>query len=346
MASMRAFIARHPVATFYALSFVISQGSVLLVAAPGGIPGPPERTARLFPLALLAWLAGIGGSGLLLTGLVHGKAGYRDLLGRLLRWRVGARWYAVALLTTPFAYLAVLLVLSRFSSEFTPRIVEEGGKVSLLVSAVAMGLLGAILEELGWTGFVIPELLRRRGALAAGLIAGLLWGLWHIPLTYWTTGDPASVWPSSPALFLAVYLAGGVGGLAAYRVLMVWVYDRTGSLLVATLMHTGLIVCNIYLLAPAVTGAAYWAWSIASTVALWGLVAAVAVASGGRSARQTLQTRAAGTRPRAAAGTGMLREAAGPPVGTEPVSNTSAMVAAPAGQRLPATPARAGSRRP
>ena len=36
-----------------------------------------------------------------MTGLVYGRAGLRDLLTRMTRWRVGARWYAVALLTAP-----------------------------------------------------------------------------------------------------------------------------------------------------------------------------------------------------------------------------------------------------
>lgn len=292
MTTIMAFIKRHPVTTFYILSFIVSQGGVLLVAVPGGIPGPPERTTQLFPLALLAWLVGIGGTGLLLTGLVHGQAGYRALLARLLRWRVGPRWYAAAFLTIPLAYLAVLLALSRVSSVFVPRIVTEDSRASALLTAVAMGLLGGLLEEIGWTGFAIPGL-RRHSVLATGLITGVLWGVWHIPITYWTTGDPASVWPSSLALFLPVYLVVGVGGLTAYRVLMVWVYDRTKSLLVATFMHASLIVCNIYLLAPAVSGAAYWGWSLATTAALWVVVAAVAVVNHGQLARPPLRTQVA-----------------------------------------------------
>jgi hypothetical protein len=48
---------------------------------------------------VLSLMAGPSLTGLLLTGLVSGRAGLRDLRARLLRWRGGARWYAVALLT-------------------------------------------------------------------------------------------------------------------------------------------------------------------------------------------------------------------------------------------------------
>jgi membrane protease YdiL (CAAX protease family) len=41
------------------------------------------------------------------------------------------------------------------------------------------GLFSGYLEEIGWTGFVTPRLLVRRFPLAAGILLGALWGLWH-----------------------------------------------------------------------------------------------------------------------------------------------------------------------
>lgn len=97
MSTITAFIKQHPTPTYFALAFAISWGGVLVVIVPGGIPGAPEENAALFPFAYLAMLAGPSVAGLLLTGLVHGKPGFRELRSRLLRWRVGARWYAIAL---------------------------------------------------------------------------------------------------------------------------------------------------------------------------------------------------------------------------------------------------------
>jgi hypothetical protein len=42
--------------------------------------------------------------------------------------------------------------------------------------------------------------------------------------------------------------------LTAYRVLMVWVYDRTGSLLVAWLRHASLTASLAFILRPQATG--------------------------------------------------------------------------------------------
>ena len=97
MKTIKAFIKKHPVLTYFALTFAISWGGVLLViGGPSGIPGTPEQFERLLPFAIPVMIVGPGVAGLLLTGLVQGRAGFRELLSRLLKWRVGARWYAVA----------------------------------------------------------------------------------------------------------------------------------------------------------------------------------------------------------------------------------------------------------
>ena len=111
--TVTAFIERHPVLAYAALTFAISWGGFLLViGGPGGIPATPEQFETLMPLAVLAMLAGPPIAGLLLTGVVSGRAGYRELRSRLVWWRVGARWYALALLFAPLLYLALLLPLS------------------------------------------------------------------------------------------------------------------------------------------------------------------------------------------------------------------------------------------
>jgi hypothetical protein len=89
-----AFIKRHPVLSYYALAFVISWAVLLLIIyQQGGIPRTQEEFARQVSFAIPAMLGGPSLAGMLMTGLVSGKAGFRELFYRLLRWRVGVRWY-------------------------------------------------------------------------------------------------------------------------------------------------------------------------------------------------------------------------------------------------------------
>ncbi|HEY8925945.1 MAG TPA: CPBP family intramembrane glutamic endopeptidase [Polyangia bacterium] len=268
-----AWVKRYPLLSYYALAFALSWGAMLLViGGPRAIPGDRTQIERLMPVAVVALLLGPSIAGLLLTGVLCGRAGLRELGSRLVRWRVAARWYAVALLTAPVATLAILLALSLLSPVFLPRIVTSSDRASLVRLAAGTVLFGGLLEEIGWTGFVTPRLRRRHGLWGAGLMAGILWAAWHFPINLWWSGGNAGELRLS--LFVPLYLLGGVGQLTAYRVLMTWVYDRTESVLLATLMHGSLIASTaVPILVPPTTGGAFLAWFMASAAAFWAVVA-------------------------------------------------------------------------
>ena len=272
MKTITAFIKQHPLLTYFALAFAISWGGVLIVV--GGIPGPKTQSEGLLPFALLAMFAGPSVAGILLTSLVNGRAGFRELLARMTRWRVGARWYVVALLTAPLSLTATLFALSLLSPEFLPGILTTSDKTSLLLMGIVVGLATGFLEELGWTGFAIPRLRLRYGILSTGLIVGILWGAWHFLVNFWGSDT------SSGGLSLAVFLPAVLFSfMPAIRVLMVWVYDRTGSLLVAMLMHASFTGSWLISTPLAIAGVPLVTWYLVWAGALWVVVAAVAVAN-------------------------------------------------------------------
>jgi membrane protease YdiL (CAAX protease family) len=292
MKTIKAFIKSHPLLSYFALAFAISWGGMLFAVGlgPGGFSATPQQVQMAVPYAVPAMILGPSVASILLTGLLYGRAGLREFRSRLLRWRVGARWYAVALLTTPLSIMAVLLALSLLSPEFLPRIFTASDKPILFLMGIAVGLVAGIFEELGWTGFAVPTLLRLPyGVLSTGLIVGVLWGAWHLPINFWGSGVTSG--ELSLAIFLPVWLLGTlVVSLTAYRVLVVWVYERTGSLLVAMLMHVSLATFTFILTSP-LGGAPYWVIGFAYAAALWVVVAAVAVAQGGHLSRQPLPRR-------------------------------------------------------
>lgn len=271
---MIGFVKKHPVLTYYALTFAISWGGILLVVGPGGFLSTTS-TSPSFALAGTASILGPSLAGVLLTSLVDGRAGWRDLLSRLRRWRVGIRWYALTLLTAPLVTILILLALSFTSPAFAPAIVSADDKAGLLLSGVAFGLIVPVFEELGWTGFATPRLRLRYGILATGLLMGVLWGAWHLPLFAGSAGSSGEV---PAALFMAVML---FAWIVPYRVLMVWVYDRTRSLLLAMLMHLPIVVGALVLNPEAASGSQMFTYLIATGAAYWLVVGAVALANGG-----------------------------------------------------------------
>jgi uncharacterized protein len=275
MSTIIGVINRHPVWVYYVLVFAITWGGMLAVVGPSGIYASKANPAVLSQFIYVAALAGPSIAGILMTGLIHGTAGLCDLLARVLRWRVSLRWYMVALLTAPVLMTAILFLLSLTSRAFVPAIVTSDDKVGLVMSGVVMGLVVCFFEEIGWTGFVTPELRKRFGFLPAGLIIGVPWGAWHYPLF---SGGASSSGSISPTLVIAVML---FSFLIPFRVLMVWVYDRTESVLVVMLMHAPLAAGMMILLPPAMSGQSVIVFDIAFAAALWVLVTVIYVVNGG-----------------------------------------------------------------
>jgi len=280
MIRLKAFVERHPVATYFGLTFAISWGGALLaIGGSGAMRGTTPTSDARFAYALVAMLAGPSLAGILLTALVYGRRDLREFLSRLLTWRVGSIRYAVALLTAPVVMTMTLLALSSFSSGFLPGIFTSDDRGSLLLVGLTVGLSAGIFEELGWTGFAIPTLRRRYGVLATGLIVGILWSAWHLLPNVWAS-HAASGELRMPLYFAGTAVGVFVGYLTAFRVLMVWFYDRTHSLFVAMLMHVSLTTSLLILNPLGISGANLFVFSFAFAAAVWGVV--VVIASQGR----------------------------------------------------------------
>jgi uncharacterized protein len=268
-----------PVLAYVVLTFTISWGGAWVALGSGGMSDLTPMADPRFPFAVLAMLAGPSLSGLLMIWLTGGPDGLRALRSRAFAWRVDIRWYAVALLTAPVLMSATLVALSLLSPGFVPGIVISDDRVSLLLVGLAVGLSAGIVEELGWTGFATPRLRRRHGVLVTGLLVGVVWGAWHLLTNvFWASSATAGDVPMP--YFLSAGVAGALAGyLPAYRVLMVWVYDHTASLLVAMLMHVSLTASLLVLNPLEIAGAPLLAYSFALAAATWLAVAVVVAAN-------------------------------------------------------------------
>ncbi|MEP7288206.1 MAG: CPBP family intramembrane glutamic endopeptidase [Chloroflexota bacterium] len=67
-----------------------------------------------------------------------------------------------------------------------------------------MFFIGALGEELGWSGYAIDPMQDRWGALQASLILGSVWAVWHyVPLVQanrsaaWILGGRSAPWRSA-----------------------------------------------------------------------------------------------------------------------------------------------------
>jgi membrane protease YdiL (CAAX protease family) len=271
------FIKKNPVLSYFVLTFMISWGAILVLIALNGMPETVAEAQAQLPLAIMTFLLGPCISGLVMTGLVHGRAGYRDLIARLFKWRVSLVWYAIALLLAPAVFVATHFVLSLFSPVYLPGFMTAPDGSALIFLGIMSGIMVGILEELGWFGFAIPEMRKRYSPLVVGLIVGVIWGAWHIMANdIWAIKTYSGEIPTVLYAILSG-LSFLIGQLPPFRILMVWVYERTRSLLVMMIMHFSLTACSITFAPTAMTGWQVFINSMAVAAVMW-LVALAVVA--------------------------------------------------------------------
>ena len=96
---------------------------------------------------------------------------------------------------------------------------------SVIIPAFALFFLGAVGEEIGWQGYAFPALSVRYPTLAAALIIGVFWALWHVvPFALMGRSATWIIWQGL--------------GMVLMRIIIVWLFVNAGqSILIAVLFH-------------------------------------------------------------------------------------------------------------
>jgi membrane protease YdiL (CAAX protease family) len=220
------WIRAHPLLAFVGLSYALSWGYWLPLILTGQIVRL-GATVTQFPGLLGPMVAAF-----LVTSVTQGRTGMLDLLRRVLRWRVPARWWLFAL-GSPAALAGVAVLVMAFGPAeldlggFSRMAgLPEWGVVFVWLMFVVVNGLG---EETGWRGYALPILRRRHGTLAASILLVPIWAGWHLPLFF--------LLQSYRDLGL-VGLPGFLLGLACGSIVLAWLYESaSSSILIAAAWH-------------------------------------------------------------------------------------------------------------
>ena len=224
-------IAQRGLAIFFVLAFLLSWYPWFLALAQGRTSGPN-------PLGPFV-------AALIVTGLAEGWSGTRQLLARIVRVRIGLRWYAI-IFGLPVALCAVALA-----------IMAAFGQVTLAPTATAwrelperflfIFLFIGLGEEPGWRGFALPRLQKRHSPVIASLILAPIWALWHLPLM----GNEFPG-PIIPAFLISLF---------AGTLIQTWLFNQTnGSVFAQMLFHATVNTVGAGLIFPLFKGTSFVAF--------------------------------------------------------------------------------------
>ena len=170
---------------------------------------------------------------LIVSRIVGGSTGLRDILGRMSRWNVDPVWFGIAIYSVWGLYLlssTILLLiglpvpnLSIFGQVMYMPYLTIIGSWSLWIFTFGIG------EETGWRGFLLPHLQTKHNALTSAILVSIIWAGWHIPMFLYNENLMAM------GAFGTVFW---VVGLIFGSVLLTWLYNSTkGSILMTAIWH-------------------------------------------------------------------------------------------------------------
>jgi CAAX protease family protein len=198
---LSASIKRHPLVAFFVIAFALTWWSV------------PFGTFMAAGPMLAA---------LIVIAVVDGRPGLRRLWSSMVRWRVGWRWYAAALLVP----LTVVLAAGTLNVAFgaSSSVLSDLGLSSLafmFALRLVVPVFAPVGEEPGWRGYAVPRLQARHSTLVATSILALVVAAWHVPLVFLPEED-------LPPVFLITTMA--------VTFFYTWLYNHTGASVFMTIV--------------------------------------------------------------------------------------------------------------
>jgi len=258
---IKSFLIRHSIVAYFILAYAISWSGILLLVGINGFKiyqGESFLTNGFSTQILLyVWLAMLAGpciAGIALTALADGKNGIKKLFSSMLKWRVNAKWYAAALLIFPVLLLIICFSFSFAASKFYPSFMAGFGIVT--------GLIGGFFEEIGWTGFALSKLQLKYSPLKAGIILGIIHTFWHLLADVW---GGFALYKELYVIHFFLWLL----ALTAFRLIAVWIYNDTKSLLLAQFTHASFTGSQIIFSPSTLSAAENVMWYAGFVITLW-----------------------------------------------------------------------------
>jgi len=230
MNSFKQSVKKRPLVFFVIVNYAISWSLLypcyqIILNAEEGFP----------LLALIGIPGGFGPSiaAILTVWITKDKGSVSILLKQFKSFKIHVKWYFFVITIPSSIYFLALQSATFFGYELGVIDYSEGISMAFIYLLLALPF-GPLMEELGWRGYMLPELLKKNSIYKSSLILGAVWTFWHVASFTFPGAAIPSIFDVN-ALSITLYLL----SITAQTFLFSYVYLKTNhSLILAILLHT------------------------------------------------------------------------------------------------------------
>ncbi|MBO1306850.1 CPBP family intramembrane metalloprotease [Enterococcus sp. 669A] len=206
------------IGSYLGITFLVSWVCWLIVAYLTHFTG----VALFSPIALPLYSLGAAGpmiGACIVKKRTVSKRSFSEFIKNIFNLKQPIQGYVVvAILAWSFCFIPVLLGMTQ----------QQAPLYTALFQLPIMIFFGGGLEEVGWRGYLLPQLQNRYSSFVSTCILAMIWSIWHLPL--WLVKGSGQDTSSFMGYVLLVF---------SFAFLLTFLWNRYESIALCILLHAG-----------------------------------------------------------------------------------------------------------
>lgn len=171
----------------------------------------------------------IGGLGPTIGALLSMNPGkdkfeYKSFIKQIFRAKVNVLWYLFVIIV-PFVLFSISFVINIYTVRTGTQLFSK--PIYYLIPAIVSNILFGGLEEIGWRGVLLPQLMKKFPIIISTLFTSLIWSLWHLPLWFINSLPQQNM---NPFIFIILGLC--------FSLILTVIYSKTKSIFLCIITHS------------------------------------------------------------------------------------------------------------
>ena len=152
------------------------------------------------------------------------KLEYKPFIKQIFKAKVNVRWYLFVIIV-PFVLFSISFVINIYTVRTGTQLFSK--PIYYLIPAIVSNILFGGLEEIGWRGVLLPQLMKKFPIIISTLFTSLIWSLWHLPLWFINSLPQQNM---NPFIFIILGLC--------FSLILTVIFSKTKSIFLCIITHS------------------------------------------------------------------------------------------------------------